>query len=318
MLHRTPDFKDLKRHISIEHVLAHRGLLNHMQRQGDRLMGCCPIHHGDSPTAFVVSQSKNLWWCFTGCQAGGDVVELVRRLDQCSYPEVARHLATLADVLPPAAAHTAPAPRRFQPFTRTLPIDHSSAWLQHKRIRPETARTFEAGCYHGGGFLSGCVAVRLHDPDGAPLGYAGRRLDPNEIRAYGKWKLPPTFPRSQILFGFHRIRPSLSRGLVLVECPWGVMRLAQLGIPAVALLGTHASDIQERMLALAPILVLLMDGDPAGRRAAVHLQQRLDDHCDVHLASLPDGCDPDDLSDDALAATLRQFPLAQPQIHRLP
>lgn len=41
----------------------------------------CPLHQGDNPHAFHVYQRDGVWrWhCFTGCQAGGDAVEFVKR-----------------------------------------------------------------------------------------------------------------------------------------------------------------------------------------------------------------------------------------------
>ena len=96
------DFKLLKQTVSISQVLAAKGLTNHFKKRGDRLIGPCPIHGGDNPSAFVVSISKNLWYCFSGCQAGGDVIDLVRRLDHLSYRQTAACLASLASLSPPS------------------------------------------------------------------------------------------------------------------------------------------------------------------------------------------------------------------------
>jgi DNA primase len=106
-----------------------------------------------------------------------------------------------------------------------------------------TARTFEAGAYYGRGFLQGCIGVRFHDPSGHPIGYAGRRLDCDQARTYGKWKLPPGLPKRLILYGFHRIVNLSDRPLCIVEGTWGVMRLHQIGVPAVALLGLYLSAL---------------------------------------------------------------------------
>lgn len=94
------DFRHLKRRVSIEQVLQANGCGGSMKRQGRRLVGRCPLHEGENPSAFVVDLSKNLWHCFTGCRAGGDVVELTRRLLGLSYWETARYLASLADNAP--------------------------------------------------------------------------------------------------------------------------------------------------------------------------------------------------------------------------
>lgn len=290
------DFRRLKRIVSIEKVLASKGLLDQLRRRGAQLVGPCPIHRGDNPSAFTVHRERNIWRCFTGCDAGGDVVELARRLEGGSYSAAATCLARLVGKAAPEwRTRTPPSarPRPFQPFTRQLPLDPTAHFLARKGIRPEIARRFQVGAFYGDGMLAGCVAVRLFDPKGAPLGYAGRRLDPEMARTHGKWKLPCGLPRNTLLYGYHTLH-LLHCGLVLVEGPWGVLRLAQLGIPAVALLGAHFSPTQQSLLRDLPRLVILMDGDKAGRSATTTIRQKLPN---AAVIDLPDGLDPDDLDD---------------------
>jgi DNA primase len=297
------DFGYLKSIVSLERVLAAKDLLGGFRTRGDSLVGPCPLHHGDNPQAFVVSRSKNLWYCFTRCQRGGDVVDFVRFLDGRSYRDTARWLASLVGE---ATAQIPAAVATFEPFTRSLRLDPDVPFLSQKGIQPATARQFEAGLYRGQGFLKGCTAIRLHDPSGLPLGYAGRRMDPDEARRHGKWKLPARLPKRTILFNFHRVCHRLEQGLVLVEDPWSVMRLAQLGIPAVALLGTALSDPQRTLLLPAPRLLLLLDGDAAGAAAATTLRAHLAP-AEIGVAELPDNLDPDQLSDDELRAYAALF-----------
>jgi len=296
------DFRRL-RHVPIEQVLERRGLRQTLRCRAARLVGPCPVHGGDNPTAFVVNRNRNTWYCFTGCQTGGDVVELVRRLEG-GYRQAARYLASLAGATTVTPVPSQPAPAsNFVPFTRRLPLDPHADLLARKGIHPDTARRFEAGAYHGRGFLAGCVGVRLHDHRGRPLGYLARRLDPEQARRHGKYKLPPALPKNRMLYNLHRTTPVRRHGLVLVECPWAVMRLAQLRIPAVALLGTHLSNHQIRLLADVPRLLLMLDGDPAGHAATTRIHRQLATRADVRVATLPDGLDPDDLSDRLLGAS---------------
>ncbi len=301
-------FSRLKRLVAIEQVLEHRGLLARMRRQTHDLSGPCPIHRGDNPRAFVVSRCKNLWRCFTGCDTGGDVVELVRRLDRCSYRQVSHYLSSLArdrQPTPPAIEPVARSTKPFSPYRRQLPLEPKVDFLQRKAIRPHTARRFEAGLYRGRGFLSQAIGVRLHDPQARPLGYAARRLNPQAIRDRGKWNFPPRLPKDQLLYNFRRARNAYS--LVIVECPWGVMRLDQIDIPAVALLGTHLSAVQQQLLLPTPYLIVMMDGDPAGRSAASRIGQQMHAHPNVSSASMPDGLDPDELTDGQLATILQSL-----------
>lgn len=306
------DFRVLKQRVSIEQVLQHGGLLDRFKRRGDTLTGPCPIHKGDNRGAFVVSRSKNLWHCFSGCGCGGDVVDLVRRLNGLSYRETAVYLASIADEVPTRPDTSAATSRRpsFKPFLRPLPLEFDTPLLRSKGIHKDTAQHFEAGRFRGRGMLEGCVAVRLHDPRGEVLGYAGRRLDDRQVILRGKWVFPPGLPKKTLLYGFHRAAEHLHKGLVIVEGPWEVMRLAQLGIPAVALLGTALSNQQRRLVMQAPRVVVLMDGDLTGRSAARTIAERLKGrktYTKLDIAVLPDGCDPDDLPDYALLSMLAPF-----------
>jgi len=293
-------FSQLKRSVSIMTVLNAEGLTTALKQRGQRLVGPCPVHGGDNPHAFVVDLTRDLWYCFTRCQGGGDVVELVRRMQRIGYRQCAHYLATLAQApAPPSSPVAAPPKKPFQPYTRSLRLDPFDPLLQQKGIRPETAHRFEAGGYEGPGFLQGCIAVRLHDPQARPLGYAGRRLDPQQARRYGKWKFPPGLPKREILYGFHHIAMQRHKGLVVVEGPWGVMRLMQIGFPTVALLGIQLSTTQLQLLHLSPRIVLMLDGDDAGRSASRKIANTLTQHTGtrVHHIELPQGLDPDDLSD---------------------
>jgi len=298
------DFHFLKTRVTIEHVLDARGLLTTLRRHGQDLVGPCPIHHGDSNTAFVVSTAKNLWYCFTRCRSGGDVVDLVRCLDSSDYRSTALYLASLAGSAP-ATARPKSDPKPFLPFTARLKLDPHVSFLADKGIRPATARAFDAGLYRGSGFLRGCVAVRLHDHQGHPVGYTGRVLDPHCARL-GKWRLPPRLPKRTLLFNLHRVRHCLQHGLVLVEDPWSVMRLAQIDVPAVALLGTALSTHQAEFLASAARVLVMLDGDAVGRLAARDLRSRLAP-AQIAVAELPDGHDPDQLSDHDLRACCYLF-----------
>lgn len=286
-------FSEIKNRVAIEAVLAARGLVVRMHRRGNRLSGPCPIHGGDNRGAFVVDRARNVWYCFSGCGRGGDVIELVRLLDNVSHREAALRLAKMT----PSLASEPLLARPFRPFERALNLDPHTPWLAAKGILPVTARAYEAGLWRGSGMLAGCVAVRLHTPTGAPLGYAGRRLGPHG----SKWVFPRALPKSSVLYGFHRADPVAP--LVVVECPWGVMRLAQIGTPAVALLGTALSAAHVELLSRRPQITLLFDGDAAGRRAAVEAASRIRGPA-IRCVDLPDGLDPDDLPDAELQSLL--------------
>lgn len=192
----------------------------------------------------------------------------------------------------------------FRPFRPTLSLDPVHPFFDCTRLRADTLRRFEAGAWRGGGFLAGMVAVRLHDPRGDPLGYAGRRLDPADVQRSGKWKWPPGFPKGGCLYNWHRAEGHLDRGLIVVEGFWSVMKLAQEGWPAaVALGGVHVSSVQKSLLARARHLWLFLDGDDVGQTATDRLVRTVL-HPRLTSVRCPAGLDPADLPGEALAGLL--------------
>jgi len=302
MLPEHLKFSHLKRTVSIETVLHHKGVAP-LRNRGHQLVGPCPVHGGDNPNAFVVNLSKNVWHCFTRCNGGGDVIDLVRRMDNMTYYQTAQYLTSLSHESTPASIplKNPQSETSFKPFARSLPLNYKTSWLKGKGITEKTASLFEAGLYQGTGFLSDCIGVRLHDLNGSPIGYAGRRIISSQVKNYGKWKFPVRLPKNDILYNFHRVRSMLDKGLFLVEGPWGVMRLAQLNIPAVALLGINLSLKQHQILRNVPKVVLMLDGDDPGRNAADRIRKTLSQFTIVKQVHLITHTDPDDFDDHQLA-----------------
>jgi len=303
-------WRDLKAHIRIPQILTAHGTANRFRQRGHRWVGPCPIHGGDNTTAFSVDLTRDLWYCFSRCQSGGDSISLAYRLCGESWPRTARWLTQLAALVPdplvpsPAVVQGPKIRPIFRPFERQLPLDPHHPFFSRLGLRPSTVEAFEAGAWSGRGFLEGTVAVRLHDLDGRPLGYAGRRLDPEAIARYGKWKIPSGLPKGQLLYGWHRARCSLSTGLVVVEGPWSVMKLWQAGIRnAVALYGAVVTPAHVRLLTQARTVALFLDADDAGDRATRDAcRHRI--HPDLRIIRGPTGTDPADLPEEQLLALL--------------
>jgi DNA primase len=322
------DFRSLKTLVSIGQVLSAYGLDRQLKRKNHQLSGPCPLHRGDNPTAFRVQLDRGVWHCFTAC-GGGDTVELVCRIENCSYAEAARYLYRLASdlnlandskpllALPPSpqpatpAAYPAPQNCSFVPFRRTIPLNPKVSFLQDKKkISVQTATHHEAGTCECSTFLRGTVAVRLHDPSGNPLGYCGRRLDHKAIASWGKWLFPKNFPKKDVLYNAHRALPFRHKGIIVVECPWAVMRFAQSGIGnAIALLGTSLSPVQAAWLSHAPAVLLMLDADQAGKKAASDIANILQQKTRLFIHELPNEMEPEDLADNQLNLIATNFHL---------
>ena len=308
------DFRYLKAQVSIGHVLSAYGLDRHLTLKNHHLFGPCPLHRGDNPTAFRVDLQRGLWHCFTSC-GGGDTVKLIRHIENCSDAEAARHLYHLMNTTTRYCSPHAYTPHRFShnpafsPFRRTIHLNPHVPFLQNiKKISPHIASAYEAGTCDYSSFLRGLVAVRLHDLCGNPLGYCGRRLAPHAALSRGKWRFPQNFPKNSILYNAHRAHYCKNQGIIVVECPWGVMRFAQSGVfGVVALLGTSLSSIQAAWLSKAPAVLLMLDGDQAGKKAAPPIAEFLRSKTHVLIHELPDDTEPEDLQDNELKVIAKHF-----------
>jgi DNA primase len=67
-----------------------------LKRAGQSQVGLCPFHDDKSPS-FFVTEDKQLYHCF-GCDAGGDVVDFLTRLNNQSFSEVILDLARRSNI----------------------------------------------------------------------------------------------------------------------------------------------------------------------------------------------------------------------------
>jgi len=85
------DVQQIKDRIDIVAVISRYVTLT---KAGSNYKGRCPFHKDDTPS-FSVSPEKGLWHCF-GCGAGGDVIGFLMKIENISFIEAAKRLATEA------------------------------------------------------------------------------------------------------------------------------------------------------------------------------------------------------------------------------
>lgn len=131
-------------------------------------------------------------------------------------------------------------------------------------------------------------------------GFGGRIIGPGEPK-YLNSADSPYFNKSRLLYGFDAARMVIARTkeAVLVEGYLDVIALAQVGLTqVVASCGTAFTPEQARLLRRgASRVVVLFDGDPAGRKAAVKTCHTcLAAGLEAEIAALPQGRDPADVA----------------------
>jgi DNA primase len=300
MKNEEVSFAAIKQGVALEAVLKRYKVEGLKGGHKGRYRGRCPIHQGDGIDAFHVDVKRKIFHCFS-CGAGGDLLELVARLERCTVRQAALQLK---EWFPNAGVQRDPEIQTQlvtkgnrvvnRPLNFTLRrVDSRHCYLVERGIEERTAIEFGVGYYGGCGLMSGRVVIPIHDELGRLVAYAGRSVDGGQPR----YRFPSGFGKSQVLFNFHRAAASESDTVVVVEGFFDCLLVSQAGYTSVvALMGTELYEAPARLLQDRFARVMLMlDGDAAGRTARVRVANRLKDKCAVRVVELADGAQPDHL-----------------------
>lgn len=303
------DFKQIKTDVAIEDVLAHYGV--HLRQiTATDLRGRCPLPmHASSRSrdSFAVNIARNVWSCRSqscmqarGGRVGGNILDLVALMEGCAVRDAALRLQAWCGS---ATGHTAP--RREQPPEPALEpnrplgfalryVDTGHPYLIARGFTADTVRAFGIGAYSGKGLLRGRIVIPIHNDRGELVAYAGRAIDAQEP----KYRFPAGFRKSLVLFNLHRALATGTSTVIVVEGFFDSLAVHQAGYPAVVgLMGSTLSRYQADLLTRHfDRVVLLLDGDEAGRQGAMSIAQTLGVHMSVSAISLEDGRQPDQLT----------------------
>jgi len=338
-------FDEVKRTVTLQMAIEHYGIPLR-RTNANTLRGKCPLPaHGSekSNESFTATLTKGVggaWACQSkSCiksrgRVGGNVLDFVAAMERCSVRDAAIKLQLW--FLVPAAGQT-PGPvgkepradisagkepeRELtqtnngvgesdsnKPLTFTLQnIDGTHEYLNERELTAETAKTFGVGFFAGKGSMHDRIVIPIHNSGGELVAYAGRSIDGSEPR----YKFPAGFHKSLELFNLSRVRGELS--VVLVEGFFDCMKVTQAGFPCVALMGSTMSKAQEELIGeYFGHVIVMLDGDEAGREAAVGIADRLKRVVyQVQLVDLPQGVQPDHLSTDELHRLFGWIPAMQ-------
>ena len=134
---------------------------------------------------------------------------------------------------------------------------------------------------------------------GNVVAFSGRAM-PGEDKMGGKYvntSDTPVYKKSENLFGINYAKNKASEQIILVEGNMDVISLHQAGFQnAVAPLGTAFTSEQVNLLArYTKEIVLMLDADAAGQKAAKRASQLLENTgLGVRVVVIPDGKDPDE------------------------
>lgn len=295
------DIESIRQSNPIDQVIGR--YLPELRPSGDHLTVRCPFHD-DSTPSLVVWPNTQSFYCF-GCGVGGDVLEFVRRIEKVKFKEAVGLLQSGGTPSSCAAPmrHREPVPELtaeekvileaavglYGEQLRTCP--QAQSWLESRGIRRETWERHRLGYSRGyelarrlkkeglshdvakGLGLFGKQAEtmkgRVVVPEvrkGSPCFLIGRSIDGDEPKYLGLRKPKPIYGLEGV-YGRNKV--------VLVEGVFDWLVLLQAGYPAVAILGTRFTRRFEKDLAPFELVVILLDSDLPGRRAAHEIAKRL-------------------------------------------
>jgi DNA primase len=325
------NFKAVKSAVSMEMALAHYGVTLHRL---DRcyLRGQCPLPNHASKSSrqsFIVNTEKNAWACHSGSciaarggRVGGNVLDFVAFIESCSIRDAALRLQNWFSVTAETVQqNTGGGSQRRTPCSSSIQtespespsaiggehnpplpfrlnsVDIHHHYLAKRRISPETAEHFGIGFFAGQGYMHGSIVIPIQGGDGRLVAYAGRSLGQTEPR----YRFPPRFRKSLVLFNLHRAVLH-GKTVVVVEGFFDCLNVHQAGLPCVvALMGCTLSQHQEQLLQQHFLeVILLLDGDKAGRTAGAAIAARLCSKISTHLVEIPSGTQPDQLGADQI------------------
>lgn len=340
------DFKHVRDHANLATILGHYGIA--MIGRGANRKALCPFHDDQRPSLSLDldrglfhcfgCQAKGNALEFVAQQEGLDrktgLRQAAMKLAEICGIELAPPKG-LRRARKPQEEQTGPSTRNEPSLARNLPLrgaqrerrastdavnppltfelrlEAEHPYFAQRELDAATIAEFGLG-YASRGMMKGRICIPICDEDGQLVAYAGRWAGADEDIPAGedKYKLPAGFQKTLVLFNLHRVRqsaPAISE-LVVVEGYFSVMRLHELGIPAVALMGSSIADGQiallRRMLPELGSIVLLMDGDEPGRKAREVILAELAAHWFVYAPLLPEGAQPDTLPEETLRALL--------------
>jgi DNA primase len=321
------DFGFVKENASFEPILAHYNLK--LVGAGAQRSVLCPFHRERKPSC-KIELERRIFHCF-GCEAKGNVLEFVAKLDDSDLRTAALKIAELGGIAtaPPrgeartavkerpgerrrpngiAPASAKPAGRAPEvaasesvnpPLTFQLKLEAEHPYLAERGLSNEQIALFGLG-FCSRGSMGGRICVPIHNEQGQLVAYAGRWPGDDVPDGQERYRLPSKFEKNRVLFNLHRA--TLGEHIVLVEGYWSAIRLHTLGVPVAALMGSSVSTEQLALLRERGyrFLTLLWDGDEPGRKARERALPDLASAFFVRAALLPDGEKPDTLAEPTL------------------
>ncbi len=319
---------------SIEEIKSKLDIVSHIaeyvsiKKAGQNFSGLCPFHT-EKTSSFIVSPSKQIFNCF-GCHTGGDIFAFEMKINNTSFSEALESLAKKAGVEikdnggDPHINRLYEANEAALRFFQREILKSPSAWeyLSNRGINMDFIERFrigyagssavkhllsegfteneivDAGLGRKNGILNDVFWGRVMFPvivRGKVRGFGGRAI--KEVHPkYINTSSTPIFNKSEILYCFDPVAVKEKGYAIIVEGYIDALMCHFYGVTnAVSPMGTAFTQGQLEILQrYCNRVVLVFDGDSAGKHAAVRTTKMMfDQYVNCSVVMLPDREDPD-------------------------
>jgi len=234
----------------------------------------CPYHNNTRTPAGEISKENGTFFCFS-CHEVRTLIEFVMFTTNRSYFEAVRFIKnqegkTNIEQIVNKALYVKPDFVQFDEVllkrlnNQALESPRALRYYESRLISVQSINKFNLGYSEN----QDMVTIPVQSPDGMDIGFVGRSVEGKEF------KNTPGLPKSKILFNLHRVKNQNT--IYVVESTFDAIRLDQVGLAAVATLGSNVSRVQTDLLdKYFNNIVLIADNDEAGESMSVKLQERL-------------------------------------------
>jgi len=294
-----------------------------LAKNGNVLMGKCPFHADSSPS-FAVHKDM-LWFCHGGC-GGGNIFQVVQRLDQVDFKEAVERVKKEIGHTGEWDAARAKVEKVFKPVAetkvyKTIPLSawgkmeaalenspEAVAWLRDVRgIQIETAKRLHIGFVQNIGNLAGAEGADVADKGwiGLPC-VSGDLITSIKYRSIAAKRFSRQPGMATSLFNVDAV--DMFAPVYLTEGEFDACVLEQAGYAAVSVpsAGVKLSAEHKDALMKASCVILAGDNDTPGAGYMDKLWRELGNG--VYLLTWPSGVkDANDLFTKQCKGNLEQF-----------
>ena len=257
----------------IKRIITGSGITVESEVDSDYII-FCPFHNNNRTPAGEIDKNNGTFFCFS-CHHVADLVEFVMHTSGRTYFESVRFIKskeTEQDLERDINQKLVIKPE-FIPFDELilkrlnntlLSSERAKDYFKYRKIETLSWSKFSLGYSE----KQDMVTVPVHSPDGMPVGFVGRSIEGKEF------KNTPGLPKAKTLFNLNRVKTA--DRVYVVESSFDAIRLDQVGLPAVATLGSNVSNLQIELLQkYFNNIIVIADNDEAGGNMKTKIIEKL-------------------------------------------